>query len=190
MFSGKFASSRWHLEEALALYDPVSHRSLVHQGGIHADVISQSALGIVLFCLGYPKQALVQSNAAAAEARRRVHPPSLAATLSLGIRLLSLVGDDAVLGEWVDQLVAVTTEQGFPFWGALGTIYRGSRRGLGGRYSWENPNDERMLQVGRDGVTAGTARGGDGIPGRPVAQLQLLWRGPPRRSARRKSQPL
>jgi len=45
--------------------------------------------------------------------------------LSLGIRLLSLVGDDAVLGEWVDQLVAVTTEQGFPFWGALGTIYRG-----------------------------------------------------------------
>jgi predicted ATPase len=125
MFSGKFASSRWHLEEALALYDPMSHRSLVHQGGIHADVISQSALGIVLFCLGYPKQALVQSNAAAAEARRRAHPPSLAASLSLGIRLLSLVGDDAVLGEWVDQLVAVTTEQGFPFWGALGTIYCG-----------------------------------------------------------------
>ena len=125
MFSGKFASSRRHLEEALALYDPVSHRSLVHQGGIHADVISQSALGIVLFCLGYPKQALVQSNAAAAEARRRAHPPSLAATLSLGTRLLSLVGDAAVLGEWVDQLVAVTTEQGFPFWGALGTIYRG-----------------------------------------------------------------
>ena len=49
----------------------------------------------------------------------------MAASLSLGIRLLSLVGDDAVLGEWVDQLVAVTTEQGFPFWGALGTIYCG-----------------------------------------------------------------
>ena len=125
MFSGKFASSRRHLEEALALYDPVSHRSLVHQGGIHADVISQSALGIVLFCLGYPKQALVQSNAAAAEARRRAHPPSLAATLSLGTRLLSLVGDAAVLGEWVDQLVAVTTEQGFPVWRAQGMIFRG-----------------------------------------------------------------
>ncbi len=39
--------------------------------------------------------------------------------------LLSLVGDNAALDEWADQLVAVATEQGFPYWGALGTIYRG-----------------------------------------------------------------
>ena len=39
--------------------------------------------------------------------------------------MLSLVGDDAILGERVDQLVAVATEQGFPFWRAQGTIYRG-----------------------------------------------------------------
>src|SRR5262249_56908728 len=35
MFVGRFASSRSHLEEALALYDPISHRSLVHQVGIY-----------------------------------------------------------------------------------------------------------------------------------------------------------
>src|SRR5262249_9745008 len=29
------------------------------------------------------------------------------------------------LGEWADQLVAISTEQGFPFWRAQGTIYRG-----------------------------------------------------------------
>jgi class 3 adenylate cyclase len=34
MFAGKFASSRQHLGEVLALYDPISHRSLVHQAGI------------------------------------------------------------------------------------------------------------------------------------------------------------
>jgi predicted ATPase len=39
--------------------------------------------------------------------------------------LLSLVEENPVLSEWVDQLVAVTTEQGFPWWGAQGTIYRG-----------------------------------------------------------------
>ena len=39
--------------------------------------------------------------------------------------MLSLAGDNAVLSEWVDQLVAVTTEQGFPFWRALGTIFHG-----------------------------------------------------------------
>ena len=34
------------------------------------------------------------------------------------------VGDDAALDERADQLVAVTTEQGFPHWDAQGTIYR------------------------------------------------------------------
>jgi predicted ATPase len=40
-------------------------------------------------------------------------------------RLLSLVGDDAALDERADELVAVATERGFPYWGAQGTIYRG-----------------------------------------------------------------
>jgi predicted ATPase len=35
MAFGKLASSRLHLEELLALYDPVLHHSLVHQAGIH-----------------------------------------------------------------------------------------------------------------------------------------------------------
>ena len=82
-------------------------------------------MGIVLFCLGFPDQALARSNAAIAEARRLAHPPSLAASLALGARLLSLVGDNAALDERADQLVAVTTEQGFPHWRAQGTIYRG-----------------------------------------------------------------
>jgi len=51
---GRFASSRSHLEEALALYDPISHSSLVHQAGIHPRVLSQGFLGIVLLCVGFP----------------------------------------------------------------------------------------------------------------------------------------
>jgi predicted ATPase len=39
--------------------------------------------------------------------------------------VLLLVGDNAALDEWADQMVAVTTEQGFAFWRAQGTIYRG-----------------------------------------------------------------
>jgi predicted ATPase len=41
------------------------------------------------------------------------------------MRLLSVIGDDAVLGERAEQLVAVTTEQGFPQMRAMGAIYRG-----------------------------------------------------------------
>jgi len=125
MFVGRFASSRSHLEEALALYDPISHRLLVHQVGIYPPANAQPVLGIVLLCLGYPDQALAESNAAIAEARRLAHPPSLAVTLAVSAIFLSLIGDDAALDEWADQLVAVATEQGFPVWGAVGTIHRG-----------------------------------------------------------------
>jgi predicted ATPase len=125
MFVGRFASSRSHIEEALALYDPIPQRSLVHQIGNHPHVSSQAYLGIVLFCLGFPDQALAQSNAAIAEARRLAHSSSLALSFALGAVLLSLVGDDPALDERADQVVAVATEQGYSQWRAMGTIYRG-----------------------------------------------------------------
>jgi class 3 adenylate cyclase/predicted ATPase len=125
MFAGRFVPSRSHLEAAPMLYDPVSHCSLVHQAGTHPQVVSWSVLGFVLFGLGYPDQALAQSSAAIAEARRLAHPPSLAVNLSIGARLLSLVGDNPALYERADQLVAVATEQGFPHWHAEGTVFRG-----------------------------------------------------------------
>jgi predicted ATPase len=46
-------------------------------------------------------------------------------TLALGARLVLLVGDNASVDKRADELVAVTTEQGFPQWRAQGTIYRG-----------------------------------------------------------------
>jgi hypothetical protein len=103
MFAGRFASSRWHLEAGLALYDLIPPRSLVRDAGFHPQVNSQAMLGIVLFCLGFPDQALARSNAAIALARRLAHAPSLALSLALGAILLSLVGDNAALGERADQ---------------------------------------------------------------------------------------
>jgi predicted ATPase len=125
MFAGRFASSRAHLEEVLALYDPISHRSLIYQAGDDPHANAQGILGIVIFCLGYPDRALVQSKAAIDEARRLVHPPSLASVLALGNMLASLVGDDAALNGRAKELVDMAVEQGFPWWGAQGGIYLG-----------------------------------------------------------------
>jgi predicted ATPase len=125
MHAGKFALSRSHLEAVLALYDPAARRSLVHQIGIHPHLNAQVFLGIVLFCLGFPDQALALSNAAIDEARKLAHPPTLAGNLAVNVRLLSLVGDLAALDERARQLVAVATEQGFPLWRALGAIFSG-----------------------------------------------------------------
>jgi hypothetical protein len=69
-FAGRFAQSRSHLEEVPALYDPISHGPLVRQSSLHPQVVSQAVLGNVLFCLGYPDRALVQSGAAVARKPR------------------------------------------------------------------------------------------------------------------------
>jgi predicted ATPase len=125
MYAGEFVSSRSHLEEMLALYDPVSHRSLVQRGRFHLQPLSQAYLGIVLYCLGFPDQALAQSSAAVVAARQLAHPPSLAVIFILDTRLHLLVGDNAAADERAAQLIAVTTEQGFSSWRDQGTIYRG-----------------------------------------------------------------
>jgi predicted ATPase len=82
-------------------------------------------LAFVLFWLGYPDQALARSDAAIAESRRVAHPPSLALALALGALLLTADGNDAALNERAEELIAVTTEQGFPAWGAWGTMFLG-----------------------------------------------------------------
>ena len=158
MRSGRFTSSRSHLEEALALYDPISHRALVHQIGFHSHVISQAVLGNVFLCLGYPNRALARGNASIAEARSLAHPPSLAVSLALGTELLSLVGDNAALDERAGQLVAVATEQGFPYWHSQGAIYRGYAKVKNGDVA------EGMLLL-RDGSSAYRATGEElGLP--------------------------
>jgi tetratricopeptide (TPR) repeat protein len=114
--AGRFAPSRSHLEAWLAadqIGSPFDRSSI------------QGCLGIVLFCLGLPDQALAHSNAVVAAARRQDDPASFAQTLSIGIRLLLLVGDNAAVDEWAGQLVAVATEQGFPSLRAEGTAYLG-----------------------------------------------------------------
>jgi class 3 adenylate cyclase/predicted ATPase len=125
MLTGSLASSRSHLEQVLTLYDPDSHALLLRQTGTYPHVNSLALLGNVLFCLGFPDQALARCSAAIAEARRLTHQPSLAASLNIGTRTLSLIGDNAALEERAKELVALAAEQGFSQWQAFGRIYRG-----------------------------------------------------------------
>jgi predicted ATPase len=122
---GQFAPSRSHLEEVIKLYDPNSHGALGYQTGSHVRVGARGQLGIALFCLGFPDQGLAQINAGIAEASTLAHPPSLAASLAMACRFLSLSNDYVALDERAGKLIAVAADQGFPVYEALGTIYRG-----------------------------------------------------------------
>jgi predicted ATPase len=131
------------------------HHSLVQDAAVHPQVGSLAHLGIVLFCLGFPDQALASSTAAIAEARRLALPASLASSLSLGAILLSFIGDDETLDRWASQLIEIATEQGFPAWRAAGTIYRG----------WvktKNGDVVEGISLLRKGSTAYRATGAEG----------------------------
>ena len=95
------------------------------QAAVHPQVTAQSFLGMVVFSLGYPEQGLARMRAAISEARRLAHPATLASALGQGAKLLPFDGDNAVLDEWVDEMVAITTDQGLPHWRAGTTIYQG-----------------------------------------------------------------
>jgi class 3 adenylate cyclase/predicted ATPase len=125
IYAGRFAAAKSHLEEVLAVYDPLAHASLDQQTGSQPRVGARGQLGIALACLGFPDQALAHSNAAIAEALTLAHAPSLAASLAMGCRLLSFRGDIAALDEQAGQLITLATEQGFPLYQGLGTIFRG-----------------------------------------------------------------
>jgi predicted ATPase len=125
MFTGQLSASRSHLEKTLALYETAAQSGLVDQAGVDPYVSAQAILGSVLFYLGFPDQAVARSDAAIVDARRLGHQPSLAITLAFGARLRLLLGDNDALDETATQLLAVSTEQSFAYWSALGTIYRG-----------------------------------------------------------------
>jgi len=123
MFIGRFGPARSHLEKSLSLHNEIGRPAITQMGVQTYGVQMYSA--IVLACLGYPDQALSNSAASAVEARGLADPISLATSMAMRSRLLSLVGDDMALGEQADQLVSLTIEQGFRQWHAQGTIYRG-----------------------------------------------------------------
>ena len=54
MFAAKFASSRSHLEKALALYDPISHGPLVRQPGSTPTSVRGRIWGSSSFVLAFP----------------------------------------------------------------------------------------------------------------------------------------
>jgi class 3 adenylate cyclase/predicted ATPase len=154
IYAGRFVSARFHLEEVLSLYDPISHGSLGFQTGSQPRVGARGQLGIALFCLGFPDQALAQSNTAIAEALTLAHAPSVVASLALAARLLCLAGNNVALDERTGQLIAVATDQGFPSYRALGTIYRGWSKARAGDVA-------EGISLLRSGSSAYSATGGE-----------------------------
>jgi predicted ATPase len=161
---GELATAREHLEQAIALYDPQQHRSHASLYGQDPGVICWSNGALVWWSLGYPDQALERSHEVLRLAQGLSHPLDLAYALHCAAGLHQCRREGQATQERAEELIALSREQGFPYWLAIGTIYRGwalAEQGQG---------EEGIAQV-RQGLAAYRATGSELFRPYHLAQL-------------------
>jgi DNA-binding winged helix-turn-helix (wHTH) protein/tetratricopeptide (TPR) repeat protein len=130
---GDLLSVRRHFETAISLYDPERHRQLTMLGG-DVRVNPRSVLGQTLWSLGYPDQALKLCNEACAIAQSRTSRHSQAYAEAILADVLSARRDARATQQSAERLIALSSEQDFPLWLAVGTTYLGWAIAMQGRY--------------------------------------------------------
>jgi TOMM system kinase/cyclase fusion protein len=122
---GEFAGARAHLEQGMALYNLQQHRSHAFLYGYDSGVHCLSFGAWALWYLGYPDQALRRIHAALTLAQELSHPFSLAFALAFAAWLHQLRREGQAVQEPAAAVIALSTDQGFLFWVAWGTILQG-----------------------------------------------------------------
>ena len=123
---GEFVSARQNFEQGLAIYDPQRHHTHAFRyGGHDPGVCGASFAGPILFCLGYPDQALQRGHQALALAQELSHPVSLTAALRWLAALHQLRREEQAVQERADEAIALATRHGFPLFVGWATSMRG-----------------------------------------------------------------
>ena len=149
---GALPAARQHVEEGIARYIPDQRRALAFRMDIDLGVGCRFYAALTLWLLGYPDQAMARIHEVMAMARELSHPYSLAWTWSMVARFYQGLRDVAAVYEHAEAAVALSTEQGFSFWAAVGTSLRGWALAMQGQA------EEGMAQV-RQGTAAMRATG-------------------------------
>jgi len=122
---GEMRQAQAHFEQGMALYDPQQHRSHAFVYGQDPGVACQSFAGWPIWVLGYPDQALQSVHKALTLAQELTHPFSLVYVLAMAAVVHQFRREAQEAQERAEELIALSTEQGFPHWLAFGTILRG-----------------------------------------------------------------
>jgi len=122
---GELTSAQLHLEQALALYDPQQHPHLtVPRGDPRVECRCFATWN--LWLLGYPDQALKRLQEALTLAAGLSHPFSLVYALGHAAWHHLARREWQTAQEQAEKVMTLSTEQGFPYFLALGTRVRGS----------------------------------------------------------------
>jgi class 3 adenylate cyclase/predicted ATPase len=136
-----------HLDRAIALYDPCSHRLLGTQFGYDVRVSALAYRSISFWMLGYPDAALGDADQALKEAREIDQAATMMFALNLTILTHIFRRDHAAATAQYDQLVALACEKGASFRKATGMVKQGCAMALAGKASG-------AVQMITSGITA------------------------------------
>jgi predicted ATPase len=181
LFMGRFIPARDHFERSIALDNSQQARSLFLPSVTVPRVANLFYLGLTLWYLGYPDQALRRSQDALTLAQHLAQPFSLAATRLFVAITHMLRREWSVAYEQAHAAVTLATVQEFAFWVSVGII-------LQGRILVAQGQSEAGITQMRQGIDANQATGAElarpfyftllaeayGHTGQPTAGLRVL----------------
>jgi len=149
---GEFALARAHLEQSLAFYNSQPHHSQGFLYGFDPRVACFSYGSWLLWLLGYPDQALQQSQAALTLAQELSHPLSLAYARTFAAEFHRFRRQVQATREHAEAVITLSREQGFSLFLAEGAMLQGWALAEQGR------GEEGVTQI-RQVLTAQQAAG-------------------------------
>ena len=113
---GRFDAGRTHMDRALALYDPVRHRSHAFTYAVEPAVVCLSYSAWCLWSLGHMDRALERTRRALEQASGLGHPYTEAYAHCSAATHFQFRKDPRATLEHADRAIALAMEHGYPFW--------------------------------------------------------------------------
>jgi class 3 adenylate cyclase/predicted ATPase len=151
---GVLGDAARHFEQAIAAYNLQQHRHLAHVYGIDLGVGARGFGALPLWLLGYPDQALAQSQEASTLAQELAHPFSLVFAQDWLAWIHQFRQEDQAAHDRAMGGTALATTQGFALYVAWGTVPQG----------WALTRQEQRaagMAKMREGVEAAVATGSE-----------------------------
>jgi predicted ATPase len=131
-YLGDYAAARTHLEHGIRLIDPTVERTLALREILSPGVRCLAVTANMLWCLGYPAQAVQRGQEALALAQTLAHAYSLGVAQHFTAWLHHRRREVPAVQAQADALLTLATTQGFPLHVAEGTCWQGWARAMQG----------------------------------------------------------
>jgi len=144
LLSGDITKARSHFDQAIALYDPMTHRLLATRFGQDLRVATLCSRSSALWHLGYLESARHDTERALKDAREIGQAATLMFALFYASGNYLHFRDYAPVNSLIDELLLLAEEKSAALWKLLGSCARGALFAVTGRGS----NAVQMLEKG------------------------------------------